>query len=101
MINCQGNPFLDVESGLLDVSGGLAQALGPYGQEGGQDKAGWNLVQFKRALRGAAFSQGALFRAKMEGQMDAETFGALHTDVDSLQDDLLIEIGVARAWLGS
>jgi len=93
------DPLLEVESGLLEVNGGLAQALGPYGQEGGQDKAGWNLVQLKRALRGAAFSQGALFRAKNEGQVDAETFGSLHTAVDSLQDDLLIEIGAARACL--
>ncbi|MHC4601563.1 MAG: hypothetical protein ACYS47_21420 [Planctomycetota bacterium] len=93
------DPLLDMESGLLDVNGGLAQALGRYGQEGGRGEAGWNLVQLKRALRGAAFAQGALFRVKHEGQVDRETFGSLRAALDGLQEDVLIEIGAARARL--
>jgi hypothetical protein len=94
------DPLLDVQGGLGDVMGGLAQALCSHGldEEDGLD-TGWNLVQLKRALRGAAFARGALFRAKHEKRLNREEFDAFQSTLQSLEKDVLIQIGVARSKL--
>ncbi len=88
--------LLDVESALMDVGGGLAQALGLDEED---DEVGWSLVQLKRALRGAAFARGALFRARGEGRLAPETFDEILDGVGKIEGALVDEVRAARGRL--
>jgi hypothetical protein len=79
--------------GAGDAMGGLAQALGPRGQDA--EHYGLRLVQLKRALRGAAFACGALFALRSTisaGQFD-ELFGTLQ----QMKTDIVSELGKVRS----
>ena len=88
------DPLDPVEGALMDVAGGIAQALGPCDGESGD--TGWRLVQLKRALRGAAFARGALFMAKGVGRLDEDDFEQLHGAIQEIEGALVDEMRAAR-----
>jgi hypothetical protein len=49
-------------------------------------------VQLKRALRGAAFAQGALFPLKADGLLDEGIFKELYATLKGLQSDIYDKI---------
>jgi hypothetical protein len=78
-----------LQRGAGELMGGLAQALG----SGDSDvHSGWDLVQLKRALRGAAFAQGALFPLHSEGVMHDTTLGELRNTVQSIESEVFAEL---------
>lgn len=72
-----------------EIMGGLAQALGT--RDMGLD-FGLNVVQLKRALRGAAFAFGALISLRAEEVLDDTVFAELRDTVKSLEADILDEL---------
>jgi hypothetical protein len=80
-----------------EMLGGLAQALG--GPDSGPP-SGLDLVQLKRALRGAAFAYGMLFPLRAGGSLDPAAFDELATTVKSLQDDIYTELARLRESRG-
>ena len=78
-----------LERGAGEMLGGLAQALGT--RDLGVD-IGLDVVQLKRALRGAAFALGALFTLRAEGILDDTVFGQLRHKIQGLQGDILEEL---------
>ena len=79
--------------GAGDAMGGLAQALSHRDRDA--DDYGLRVVQFKRALRGAAFARGALFplRAAVSSAEIDELFGALK----QMESDIVSELGKLRS----
>ena len=76
--------------GVLEISGGLAQALGM--SEDDEFAAGLGIVQLKRSLRGAAFASGALFPLKADGLIDEAAFSELHATLKKLESDIYEEL---------
>jgi len=72
-----------------EIMGGLAQALGT--RDMGLD-FGLNVVQLKRALRGAAFAFGALISLRAEGILDETVFAELRDTIKTLEADILDEL---------
>jgi hypothetical protein len=72
-----------------EMMGGLAQALGT--RDLGLD-FGLNVVQLKRALRGAAFALGTLIPLRAEGILDDTVFAELRDTIKSLEADILDEL---------
>ena len=83
----------------MDLTGGLAQALSDRGEPVDECR-GWDLAQLKRALRGTAFSRGALLRAALTGSMEKDAYFRFHAAVASLQGKVLEEIREVRSNLG-
>jgi hypothetical protein len=81
--------------GALDMSGGLAQAL--CFKDRDPFSAGLSVVQLKRALRGAAFAQGALFPIKADALIDEAVFEELHATLQGLHNDIYEEVRRRRA----
>ena len=91
--------------GVGDMAGGLAQAIG-VSDRGSYEKdnaasfpsselrftVGLSVVQFKRALRGAAFALGALFPLRDSGVFDRPTFDELYKTIEQLQTDIFAEL---------
>jgi hypothetical protein len=76
--------------------GGLAQALSDYGDdEDDLDLYGLRVVQFKRALRGAAFARGALF--PLRPALTADQFDPLHGTLRQMEQDIFQELGRLRS----
>lgn len=89
------NSQLDIlHRGAGDMMGGLAQALGTRDLDDGD--LGLNVVQLKRALRGAAFARGSLFPLHSEGILDDAVFAELRATIQSLQADILDELRQVR-----
>jgi hypothetical protein len=83
-------------SGVGDIVGGLAQALGtPRIELDGLD-SGLSLVQLKRALRGAAFARGALHPLRAEGAFDDSVFDELDATLKELETGILAELASLR-----
>ena len=76
--------------GAMEISGGLAQALGFADDD--ESTAGLCVVQLKRALRGAAFAIGALFPLRADGRIDQGTFDELYKTLEELQSDIYDEL---------
>jgi hypothetical protein len=73
-----------------EITGGLAQALPPPADfEEDDDHTGLSIVQFKRALRGAAFVRGCLFLVREEQLVTAAQFTELMNSTDSLSRKIL------------
>jgi hypothetical protein len=82
--------------GAGDVVGGLAQALsGRRDEDDDPEFYGLRVVQFKRALRGAAFARGALFL--LRPAVAADQFDDLYGSVGKLEKDILQELGRLRS----
>jgi hypothetical protein len=82
--------------GSGDVVGGLAQALSSHGgDEYDFDDYGLRVIQFKRALRGAAFARGALFL--LRPTLTGETFHELYGALTQLEKDVFHELGRVRS----
>lgn len=79
--------------GVAEIMGGLAQALG---SSDWRPLRGLSVVQLKRAMRGAAFAQGALFPLRTDETLDKATFEELHETLDSLQTDIFAELNRLR-----
>ena len=95
---------LDVAlQGVLEIGGGLAQALSRFDDdvEWDAELSGLNIVQLKRALRGAAFAHGALIGARYDKVISEEQFQELFPQVESLQAGILDELKENRARGGS
>lgn len=99
------NPFMQ---GLMDLNGGLAQALEEEEEdaEGWQDSddddaldAGLITVQLKRALRGAAFAKGSLFNLD-DTLLAAETSKEFHAVLDEISSEIVERLRDARKRLG-
>ena len=72
-----------------EVTGGLAQVLPlPPVYEIDDIKAGHSIVQLKRALRGAAFVQGALFLLRSDKLLDEDMFRKFMAEVDSISKQI-------------
>jgi hypothetical protein len=69
--------------------GGLAQALGT---EDWQPPPALAVPQLKRALRGAAYAQGALFSLRAEGIASEEIFNELRATLQTLEHGTLDEL---------
>jgi hypothetical protein len=69
----------------MEITGGLSQVL-PLSQsyDMGEGEAGLAFVQLKRALRGAAFVQGALFLIRSDGAIQQEEFEGLYNEAQSI-----------------
>jgi hypothetical protein len=80
-----------------EMLGGLAQALGGRDFE---PPSGLELVQLKRALRGAAFAYGMLFPLRADGFLAPAEFDELAATVESLQDDIYAELTRLREARG-
>jgi hypothetical protein len=74
--------------GAGDAAGGLAQALAR--EDDDREDYGLRLVQFKRALRGAAFARGALF--SLRSAVPAERLEVLRHGYSKLQRDIFQEL---------
>jgi hypothetical protein len=75
--------------GLGDLAGGLVQALGC---EDWQPPPSLAVPQLKRALRGAAYAQGALFSLRAEEIASEEVFNELHGALKTLEDGTLDQL---------
>lgn len=80
-----------VFQGAGDIVGGLAQALGQNDVEL-PFSSGLSVVQLKRALRGAAFAQGAVFPLRADGAIDKQVAEELHNTLESLHTDIYAEL---------
>jgi hypothetical protein len=78
--------------GVGDAMGGLAQALPERDDDA--DVFGLRVVQFKRALRGAAFARGALF--PLRPAMSKEQFDELFRTLERMATDIVTELGKVR-----
>jgi hypothetical protein len=76
-----------------EMLGGLAQSLGT---DDSQPAPGLSVVQLKRALRGAAFSLGALFPLRAVGTPDETAFNELRETIQCLQTDMYAELSRLR-----
>ena len=82
--------------GAGDTMGGLAQALSRHeDEEDDPDEYGLCLTQLKRALRGMAFSRGALF--PLRPAVTAEQFGELQSTLKQMEQDIFHEISRVRS----
>jgi len=79
--------------GASDAVGGLAQALGD--EDDDFDSYGLRVTQFKRALRGLAFAQGALFLLKEA--TPADKWEERFQSVKQLREDVFAELSRLRA----
>jgi hypothetical protein len=83
-----------LERGAGELMGGLAQALGSAREAAGEldFKSGWDLVQLKRALRGAAFALGSLCPLRAEDAIDDRAFAELRGTIKSIESDTFTEL---------
>ncbi len=81
--------------GAMEISGGLAQALSFDDED--LFARGLEVVQLKRALRGAAFAIGALFPLRADALLDEATFKELRATLEGLQDNIYDELRQRRA----
>jgi hypothetical protein len=88
-----GGSFDALLNGAGDMVGGLAQALGP---EEEMVNYGLSIVQLKRALRGAAHAEGALYPLHSEGVIDKRTSDELHDAFHSFQTDIYGQLAEFR-----
>ena len=88
--SAQGTLF----QGAGDAMGGLAQALGDYDDDV-FESYGLRVTQLKRALRGLAFAQGALFLLR-EATSDDQWKGC-YQSVQQLKEDVFAELSRLRA----
>jgi hypothetical protein len=79
-------------NGVLEIGGGLAQALAKWDGELDGLQRGLALVQLKRALRGAAFAKGALYPVRAESLLSQEDFESLHASLQQLEDGIVGEL---------
>jgi hypothetical protein len=79
--------------GASDAVGGLAQALGD--EDDDIDSYGLRVTQFKRALRGLAFAQGALFLLREAAP--ADKWEERYQSVKQLREDVFAELSRLRA----
>jgi hypothetical protein len=78
--------------GAGEIGGGLAQALTQFDTElAGLDR-GLSLVQLKRALRGSAFANGALFPLRAESLLSQDDFNDLRRMLRQLEDGIVSEL---------
>lgn len=89
--------FTTLNRGAGEIMGGLAQALSPRPFARSD---GWDLVQLRRALRGAAFARGALFPLRAEGFLTDEVFEELDDTIAQMETDILAELMRVRAERG-
>jgi hypothetical protein len=93
----QGSHVSVLLSGLADLTGGLAQALlEPRSEIFEGVHRGWSLAQFKRALRGAAFAQGALFPLQAEGRISKADLEGLRETLTQISDAVHDELARVR-----
>lgn len=78
--------------GAGELLGGLALALG----SSGHSHSGWDLVQLKRALRGAAFARAALVPLRADRILSDQGFRALAAEMDQLTDEIHAELNRLR-----
>ena len=84
--------------GAGDVIGGLAQALPlPVTCDANDIRIGFSLVQLKRALRGAAFTQGALFLLRYDKVIDEQTFQQQSDELKSISKEIVELIRTLRS----
>jgi hypothetical protein len=79
--------------GAGDAMGGLAQAVGDYDDD--FDGYGLRVTQLKRALRGLAFAQGALFL--LREATSADKWEERYQSVKQLKEDVFAELARLRA----
>ena len=80
-------------NGAMEISGGLAQALGVgLNDDDDEFSAGLAVVQLKRSLRGAAFALGALFPLKADGVIDKGLFDELYATLKGLEGEIYAEL---------
>lgn len=82
--------------GVGEICGGLAQALMPRVTRFLDIHRGWALVQLKRALRGAAFAQGALFSLLEAKLISPEQGDEMRRELEQLEDGIRQELSLIR-----
>jgi hypothetical protein len=87
------SPVGTVYQGAGDAMGGLSQALSHRDRDG--DDYGLRVVQFKRALRGAAFARGALF--PLRSAISVEHFDELYRTLGQMETDIFSELSKLRS----
>ena len=94
-------PLSQLVQGILEMSGGLAQVLGSW--ESGEDEddgsVGLNVVQLKRALRGAAFALGALVPARAAGLLAKEDAEFIGREAEAIEGEIRERLWSARERL--
>jgi len=89
--------FLDqVVYGILEASGGLAQALGSHNDDKVHSH-GLQLVQFRRALQGVNYARAALRPALSSKDLDKKTGEHLGKELAAVQAAILDELSKVRA----
>ena len=82
--------------GAGDLCGGLAQAMSP--REDFIDDRGLQIVQLKRAVRGAAFARGALYNVD-KGLVPKDVSKELDTTLKEIEEEMFAELGRLRESL--
>jgi hypothetical protein len=92
-----GHPLDPLVWSLTEISGGLAQVLGAE-EDGFDDEGpyGYNLVQLKRALRGAAFARGALAPACQAGSLGEAFCRAVAGELRVIEAEIQEEVRKTR-----
>lgn len=97
--NCgPDSPWSQVAHGIMEISGGLAQALGCAEDDEDEDEMayGHTLVQLKRALQGVIFAHCGLEPAREAGQVGEVTGDHLSKELRELDKDIRKEIELLR-----
>jgi hypothetical protein len=86
--------------GLLELNGGLAQVMplptGEPWEAPDETEVGLALEQLKRALRGAAFADGAMIGLRSAGALSKKDFADLHGELESLRMDMTAHLAALR-----
>ena len=98
-------PVSQIVQGILEMSGGLAQVLGShaFGDDDEEDDdggmAGLNVVQLKRALRGAAFALGALAPAAAAKRLKETDAAFIRKEGEAIAAEMRKRLDAERARL--
>lgn len=90
----RGGPIDVLVRGVLELTGGLVQALGS--PEDPDLPFGLRLVQLKRAARGAAFALGALLPARAAGLLESAEFARVLQEVREIEQAVQVEVEKTR-----
>lgn len=86
-------------SGLLELSGGLAQALSSEEEDDAGLPYGLIVFQLKRALRGVEFSRGAIPACREAARMSRESLDTINGELAMFEGEIRERLDEARrAW---
>lgn len=82
--------------GIMEMSGGIVQAVD---DEDHDTPFGLRIVQYKRALRGAAFARGSLSAAREIGILSKRRCSTMQEKIASIEHDVQDDMRrIRREW---